>query len=773
MHAFKRIVRSKVHWFTVLLLGLAVGTSTTLAMFASAAFLQPLPYDSDEQLVIVENPRGAALSLEQVRDWSTAGALRDFAAYRLQPGMVLAGEVPERLQLAVVTERLFEVLGVRPLLGESFRATDGHQVIVLSHACWVSCFNRAPDIVGRPVSLSGTQYLVKGVMPEAVDFPHLLYPKWERFDGWIPLREDAERGVDRLRVVGRLRSDVTLSEVSGQLAAVQKGTEERIPMVVSLRDAAFGTLKLPLTILGLTFGFTWCLAGLSAGALQFAARERRLRDVAVQSALGASRARLVLQAWSEAVVVGIAIVIAASVCFWLSLRVTAVVWPPDLSTVPPVQVDFKASLILLTLCCLSVFLCYLPSLVVVTTRTPSLLVLRGGGTSQVQYTSVSSTRVRAALVAAQISLAVGLLGLAITLGSAFFSHLRGERGFDSDRVIVARVSVPLDAMRRGASALAFEELLEAASEAPGVRSAALSSGLPVIRSDSSRFGRARDRKTEPLWPARLQAVSDDYFGTLGIGVMAGRTFHSGDDRGTQPVAILDTEAARLLGPNALGSQISLPTEAAPFTVIGIVRPVRHLGRAEPDRPHLYLSHRQMPLPSAMLLVKQTVGADVAAGAVKRVLADLFPTSTPGSIATLESLIQREIAPERFGFTLLSICGLLALLVSASSVTALIAFQVANGRFELAIRSCLGASPAQAMESIVRPSVGAVSAGILLGLFGFYWGSALLHGIFPNAVAVTFWPVLVAAAVVCVSSVLGMAIPLRRAAVAEPAILLRS
>ena len=216
----RRLIRSYDNAFVALLLSVSVGVLGTLIAHADAAAFRALPYRDSRALFLMEGPARAGVSLTDVERWTATGLFSDLAAYRVQPNMVLTGTGgSQRLQIAAATDTFFTALGASALLGRGFGPGDGPHVIVLTHEAWSELFAGAADVVGRPVTLSGTTYVVIGVMPRGADFPQVLNPRWTRFDGWIPLDGTRDRSAARLRAIVRLQPGATPDRAMTQLTA--------------------------------------------------------------------------------------------------------------------------------------------------------------------------------------------------------------------------------------------------------------------------------------------------------------------------------------------------------------------------------------------------------------------------------------------------------------------------------------------------------------------------------------------------------------------------
>jgi len=766
----RRLIRSYDNAFVALLLSVSVGVLGTLIAHADAAAFRALPYRDSRALFLMEGPARAGVSLTDVERWTATGLFSDLAAYRVQPNMVLTGTGgSQRLQIAAATDTFFTALGASALLGRGFGPGDGPHVIVLTHEAWSELFAGAADVVGRPVTLSGTTYVVIGVMPRGADFPQVLNPRWTRFDGWIPLDGTRDRSAARLRAIVRLQPGATPDRAMTQLTA-DGGSEAGRPVITPLRTAAFGPLALPLGILATACLFTLVLACLSIAALKYAAADARRREAAVCVALGATLRRRLTDTLTEIAVLSLAIAPMAMGVFWIALTLLTAYWPADLPRVGGVALDLRYATLLWATGAAAVFVsCGLPILSVQGPGALQALASDAKGTTG--RSGRVSRRVRAALVAGQIGIAVCAIALAGSLAWTLGRLLAGDRGFDSSAVTTARLTLPSRIAGADAMSASFDRLLQDLDASPVVGGAALSTGVPGIRTDGTTVRAAAGASAIDMG---VQAVSDDYYTVLRIPLVSGRTFDARDTIGAAPAVVIDTAAARRLGAaGSIGARVLVGSErsAQEYTVIGVVQAVKHAGAGESERPHVYVALRQTPLPSVLLIARPAGKGPAPSTEVATAVRRWLPDAPAPVMQTLDDLIAAETAHERFGLFVLSACAVLALAVSLSSVSAFLAYQLLLRRREMAIRLSLGATPKQALDVLLGPLSAAVGTGALAGTAAFFLGAQVLAATF-RVPSPTVWAPLASSLMVIVCAALTMVLPARTFLRSEPARLLR-
>lgn len=796
--AVRRLLRAPGFTAVALVtLALGIGANTAIFSVVDAVLLRPLPYPAPDRLVMVwqdysraGGPATEWFSPGNFYDWreqsSTLAGMAAFSDY--SPTLVADGEA-ERLGGAVVTHGFFRVLGVEPVLGRVFTAeedTPGNDdVALLSYGFWQSRFGGQPEVVGRTVSLSGRPTTIIGVLPQAFEFP-LLGP----VDVWQPLGIDlanATRGSVFLRVVGRLAPGATLDEALADLGTVAARLEEAYPAanqgvgahVTALHEQLVGNMRLGLVALLGAVGLVLLIACVNLANLLLVRSAARRRDRAIRTALGAGPGRLAADTLLESLLISVVggalgLIVAA----WLIDVLVSLAPIPLPGAFMPVLdggvLVFAMALAVVT----GIVVGVVPALHGLRGQVVAALKEGGAGTGLGR----GGLRARSSLVAGQVALAFALLvGAGLLLRS--FSALQSvDPGFEPEGVLTFGVGVPASDYPEPAQVAGFYAgFLERVRSLPGAASAGMVSYVPMSGSDTDvSFVIEGEAPPEPgqgkaIW---YRQVDPEYFRTMRIPVLAGRTFTAADDAGP-PVAVLGEAAARRYfpGQSAVGERIkpgSDPASEGPWwTIIGVVGSVRHSGLDADPKMEMYIPHAVAPR-RAMTIVVRTAADDPLAlvPSFRAELGAMDPNLAISGTRTAEALIAGSVALPRFLTTSLVSFGVLALVLAGLGIYGVIAYTVSQRTREMGIRLALGAHRKDVVRLVMKQGSIFLGAGLAVGL-----GTALLLGqvirglLFQvppqDAVTLVAVPILLAGV-----AFLATYIPARRATRVDPVVALR-
>jgi putative ABC transport system permease protein len=777
-------------------LALGIGANGAIFSVVHAVLLRPLPFEEADRLVLVsqtwKGEKAGVYSPQNFLDVEKdARSFESLAAYDTT-GVTLTGRgEPGRIEGVDVSTSFFDLLRVRPAYGRFFVAGEnetGHtKVAVLGDRLWRQRFGADPAIVGQTVQLDRDRYTVVGVAPAGFSFP-------QGSDVWRPLEYDTRfrsnsRGAWYLGVIGRLRPGVSVAQAREEVATIHARLAKAYPdadegvggTVVSLHESLVGESRRALLVLLGAVGLVLLIACVNVANLLLARMAARETELAVRTAMGAGRARLMRQLLTEsltlAVLGGAAGILLAS----FSLDALLALQPAGMPRMGEVRVDravvaFAAVLSLATGLLFGAF----PALQML--RRPTAQSLREGGRGML---SGRGHRLRSGLVVGQMALAMMLLAGSGLLLRSFDQLRRVDPGFRADKVLTFRISLPDSAYGEETQRAAFyATLLDRLAALPGVRTAGGIMGIPL---GGIRFNLSFEVKGRPpLPPARqpsmeIRPVTPDYFQAMGIPVLRGRAFNRGDGADTPQVAVITESAARKYfpGEDPIGKFITLGWgrgEGKPKVggeVVGIVGDVKDRSLAGEKQPEMFVTYAQMPVDMMDVVLRTSISARALLPAAEKVVHSLDPELPIARAATLEEVVARSISEPRFYMVLLGAFAAMAVFLAALGIFGVLSYAVVQRSREIGIRVALGAHPSDVLRMVMGQAARLAGIGVLAGLAGAVLLSraiaSLLFELSPTD-PVTLGSM---AAVLAAVALLASYLPARRATHVDPLVALRS
>jgi len=792
-----RQLRKNPGFTAVAVLTLALGIGGTTAIFSAvyAVVLRPFPLFETERLHVVGETFQGMISSMSAGNYTDANAgvtafdglaAEQFASFNLSDGVT-----PERVIGGKVTANYFDVLGMRPLAGRSFAPDEdrpGREVVaILSHKLWVRRFGAQP-IIGRSIRMNGRDHTIVGVMPAAFD----LASNDEEL--WTPIAFTPERQAMHdehyLTVYGRLKHGVSREQALQQLEAVAARLRHDIPRdaaelrysMDSFRDQFVGSYRSRLLILLGAVGVVLLIACGNVANLLLARGAARGREMAVRTALGAGRMRIVRQLLTESVVLALAAAGAGLLLAnWFITGVVAAS-PPGVPRLDQARIDPVALAFAVAIGLASSVVCGLA---------PALRLARGDVQSGLREGGRGSTRggfrdrLRAGLIVAEVALSLVLLvGAGLLIRSALALQ-RVNPGFDPHGVLSARVALPQtsygDPARAGET---FRHLADEVAALPGVTHAAVTSFAamgPGGGSNGLMPEDAGDFDMKKLIQSQLRMVTPDFFATMRIRIVKGRGFDAGDRRGGQKVMIVsETLAARAFGGrNPIGKRMGCCESGADGkqdykVIVGVAADVRSRGPATPPRPEFYLPLTQVPdaawdwIGRTMYIVARTEGNPHAlTPGVRAAVGRIDPELPLFDVREMEQRLAGALATARFNTLLLSLLGAIGLLLAASGIYGVIAYFVSQRTQEIGVRIALGATAAGVVRLVLGEALQPVALGAALGVVSAIAATRVLASQLFDVSPTD--PLTIAAVVVMLVGVALVAsvIPARRAAAIDP------
>jgi predicted permease len=805
-----RTMRKSPGFAVVAILTLALGIGANSAIFSvvNGVVLKPLSYAAPEQLVSLSTQFPqlgfdrfwfSPPELLEYGEWNRT--MTSLGAYRTGQATVGGYERPVRVTSAVATAGLFETLGVSPVQGRAYSAEEdlpnAAPVAVLSYELWQSAFGGAADVVGRTAVVNGLEREIVGVMPAGFDIDEA------GVEVWLPAQLDPAqrtggfRGSHYLNVVGRLRSGATVEQARSELDQLllrwstefaqthAPDTLNHRVVVNSMQAELIGPLRTALFLLLGAVGFVLLIACANVANLQLARAESRQTEIAVRSALGAGRGRLIRQFLTESLSYGL---VGGAVGLGLAavgVRVLLATSPQSVPRADEIGVDATVLLFTLGVSLLTGLLFGLAPLLNLTNRTRNA-ALREGGTRTTA--GQARQRLRRLLVVSEMALAVILaVGSALMLRS-FAALQRVDAGFDAERVLTFGVFLPQSAYPDVEDQVGFHQRLAARVGAlPGVELAASMSGLPprrsVLANDMVFEGYEFVPNTGMPVPNadHWQYVTSDYLAVMRIPLVAGRGFTLADDAGAAPVALINETLAQLFypGQDPIGRRLRPTARTTPpwFTIVGVVKDVKQSGIEQPAGSEVYFHYPQaasiIGVPRSMNVVVRTAGSPTAMlPAVRNAMRELDPQVPLADPRALEDVVYGSIARPRFITLLLGIFAAVALSLAAVGTYGVMSYAVTQRRLEIGVRMALGAESRGVLALILGQGLAVAGVGLALGVVGSFalsrLMSTMLYEIQPTDV-VSF---LTAPAVLAAVAALACWLPARRAARLDPARVLR-
>jgi putative ABC transport system permease protein len=783
----------------ILTLALGIGANTAIFSMVNALLLHPYDFRDLDQLVRVWEYRGVDAGIDErvlapadaAQFADTSQVFSAFSTYRCRDFNLTTNDAAQPARGCSVSAKFFDVLGVHPMFGRSFSPEDDQPgagpVVILSHGFWQGRLGSAPSVLGSAIQINGRSYTVIGVMP-----PHFDYPVPMEF--WMPLALTPEERADRsdlsLEALARLRPGVPVSQAQATLEGLARRLEQEYPVtnanravsVLQLRRELY-SFTLPLFLLLQAAALlVLLLAVANLVNVYFARMVSRQKELAMRLALGAARGRLAQLLICESLLLSvIAALVAVAASFW-SVRALRSSISPDWTMWVPgwdaIRVDTKV-------------LAFTVLIAVVAGITFGLCSVYHAGKMQLNQTlkeggpgnmSRATSRVRSALVVAQVMFALTLLVSAGLMIQGFTRLADIYKGFEPSGVLRAEIALPEKKYPSDSQVVNFQqELLREVAELPGVIAGAMNSNSPASNVDNASTlftieGSAGQKASETP-SADVEITSPNYFQVLHIALLSGRAFTDGDAASAPGVAVISESMAKRYWPEgaALGRRFKLgaPDSDKPWlTVIGIVRDVRQNWWNPPARPVIYQSILQSPERGMNVLLRANSNPQNYAAPLREIVRRLDPEVAVNELTTLEREVADSIAIVRIMGMLMGIFGAVALALSAIGVYGVLAESVAQRRREFGIRLALGARPADILRQVVWHSLKLTSIGLAIALpLSLLISRAVSHYVFGLVTMSLAVPLLFAGILMAVA-VIAAYLPASRAMHVDPIVTLR-
>lgn len=801
--ALRRLARSPgFALIAVLTLGIGIGANTAIFSVVRAVLLEPPPYEDPDQLVMVwQKWRGTDetwVSGPEVLDFRDGvSSFADVGAYSTGSGNLTEGDAPERIALAQVSANVFDLLGVEMAAGRGFTVDEDvigeDDVAVLTYGLWQRRFGGDRSIVGEDIRLNGAVRTVVGVLGPGVRLP-FDYETDRPAELWLPLTltpdNAGSRGSHGLYGVARLVPGATVERANEELGAVARrwvdeglahAEAQLAPFSVPVMEHVLRDVRPALYVLLGAVAFVLLIACANVANLLLARSDSRLREVALRTSLGAGRTRILGQLMTESLALALMGGLVGTGIAWAGVQLLVALDPASVPRLEDVRLDGTVFSFAVTIAIATGLLFgIVPALQL---ARPNLAGVLKEGTRSMTA-GRSRHQFRQLLVAAEVALSVMLVIGAGLMVRSFAELRRIDVGFESENILTARLSLaPNEYPDQAGIADFYSRLIDRVEGLPGVRSVGAARLLPLTSTMGDWSIQIEGRPMQPGdnphgdW----QVVTPGYFTTMGLDLVEGRFIERTDRGDALPVVVVnETMAAEYWpGESAVGKRFRMGGPDAPwFTIVGVVRDVRHASVTEEPRTEMYHPHDQFRLaagftPAAMTLVVGTSGDPLSLVAPLRAeLRAMDPNVPLADIASMEQVTSRALSEPRFITLLLGVFATAALALAAIGIYGVISYGVTQRTHEIGIRMALGADRRRVVRMILGTGAGAVIGGVAVGVVGSVFMTnvmeRMLYGV-SRLDAVTFVAVPV---ILTAVAVLASLVPARRAAGVDPLVALR-
>ena len=725
----------------VLTLALGIGANSAIFTVVNAVLLQPLPYPAPDRLMMLwtYNPRQGydkdVNAYPNFDDWRRLSAsFEGMSAYFGSTFALTQAGDPAQIEGAIVTPGFFETLGVTPVLGRTFDGREvsagGARVAILSHGLWQTRFGGDPAIVGRTVILNSVSHEVLGVMPASFAHPQtaLVWTPLSPSERLAPVMQS--RSSYWLEVIGRLKPGIDRRLAQSEMDTIAAALETQYPeanagigvRLVPMHEEIVGDVRQPLLILFVTAGLVLLIACANVANLLLARAASRQRELAIRTALGAGRRRLIAQLLTESLVLASLGGVAGLLLAAWGIQAMLALAPSNLPRLTDVRVDSFAVLYT-SLASLITGLVFgaTPALQSAAATAGEFLNERGRTESH----GARGRRLRASVAIAEVAVALVLLIGAGLLVRSFVAMHNVDLGFDARGILAVRVELPRARYANDAQVAAFfDDLVARLRALPGVQSVGL--GSSVVRAPQSStlsvYGQAPPDPSVRTPSVPYDSVTPEFFTTLKIPLRRGRLFTSTDGPAAQPVVVVNESLARRFFPDddAIGKRVTyddpVDAQARWLTIVGIVGDTRRGGVDRDPRAELYYPLTQLPDRSLYALVRTSGDPLSLARAAQAQVWSIDPNQPTASIRSVEVILADAQANRRFTTLLLGLFSIVALALATMGIYGVIAYSTSQRVQEIGIRMALGASRRDVLTSVLKEAV-------IIGVFGLALGIA--------------------------------------------------
>jgi putative ABC transport system permease protein len=785
----------------VLTLALGIGATTAIFSVVNAVLLRPLPYKDPDRLMMVRETKLPEIPESQISaatfiDWQEQNTVFEQLEAIFVSDVNLTGETnPEWLHGMCVTSGFFSMLGTPPQIGRDFLSDEqsrGHSnVAIISYALWQRQFGGNPDILNQTITLDDRSFTVVGVMPANSGGLHFRDP-----DVWMPLALTAEqvqkRDVRTLFPLGRVKPGVTLERAHTEMSLIADRLARQYPdsnggwdvRITPLLEYAVSGMKPALLLMLGAVAFVLLITCTNVANLLLARAAARQKEIAVRSALGAGRWRIVRQLLTESVMLSLAGgIMGSALAIWGMEILLALVPDWYKPRVLDVSLDGRVLFFTIAITVLTgISFGLVPALQASNPNLNEMLKDAGRGSTEGRRQQL----VRNTLVVLEVAMSLVLLVGAGLMIKSFILLQKVDPGFDPNHALTVSLSLPENKYPdKNRQAAFYEQLIERVSTLPGVQAAGASSSVPFSYAHFGVLGGSFKFEGEPPYQpghepgAVYFSVSPDYFKAMGIALLRGRVFTAQDRKGAPPVAIINATMARQFFPeeHPIGKRIhiSVGVTNGPEVyreIIGVVRDVKHSLDQETPWPQIYEPCAQQPFPFMTLVVRTAGDPSGLNEAIREEVLTLDKEQPIFSMTTLGRLVSTSTEQQQFSVLLFGVFAAVAVVLAAVGLYGVMSYGVSQRTHEIGIRMALGAQREHVLGLIMRQGIKLTLSGIAFGLLAAWMVTRLLTALL-YGVSVTDPLTFVGVSLLLISvALLACYVPARRATMVDPMIALR-
>jgi putative ABC transport system permease protein len=808
-YGIRMLIKSPGFTFVaVLVLALGIGANSAIFSVVNAVLLRPLPYEHPERLALVWETNDKIqigfdllpVSAGSFTDWRNQS--QSFDDLSLVDGAnfnITGSGAPEQISGARVSSSFFKLLGVTPAAGRVFTEDEdragANRAVIISHSLWQSRWAGDPEIIGKTLALDGASYTIIGVMPKGFNYPKATdLPSYfqlpPRSELWTPMalssQQMTNRGNHNYGVIGRLKPETTIKQAQAEMTAIAENIAQQYPQlsgwgakVVSLEEQSVGDIRLILLVLLGAVAFVLLIACANVANLLLARASSRQKEIAIRSALGASRMQIIRQLLTESMLLavaggGIGILMAV----W-GIDALLALSPGNLPRLDEVKVDgaaigFTFAVSLVT----GLIFGLAPAAQVSKTNLSEFLKEGARGSTG----GARANRVRSLLVVSEIALSLVLLIGAGLMIRSFARLMNVNPGFNPQNVFTMQIFLPQSKYSEGRDRAAFfKQVINRVEAIPGVETAGAITHLPLSgMEESGNFsieGRPSEDPSGGFATVDIRAISSNYFRSMGIPILIGRDFAQQDNEQSVPVAIIsESMAARYFaGEDPIGKRIkrgSANSDQAWAEIVGIAADVKHSALEKQSRPHLYFLYLQNPFSYMTIVARSSSSAENLSAAASKAVWDTDKDQPVANIKTMERYLSEAVASRRFNMSLLGVFAGVALILAAVGIYGVMSYSIAQRTHEIGIRIALGAARRDVLRLVVGHAMTLAAAGVCIGLAASFALTRVMSSLLFEVTAtdpVTFAAIPLMLAGVALAACL---IPARRAMRVDPIVALR-
>ena len=776
--------------FAILIVGLGVGASCTVFSVVNTLVLRPLPFRDPGRLVWIANHQDETNDMSgktsqsdylvdmRARNQSYEDLAAYFAFYGLGDAKMIGDGQPERLTSVPVTQNFFPLLGVQPQIGRQFNAEEckqnGPRVTMLTDGLWRRKFAADPNIVGRALSFDGGPITVVGVLPATFDFSTVFTPgsRVDMFEP-LPLSPEMNREGNTIAIIGRLKPGVSVEQARAETTVLGKLLQQEHkdrndfePKVSGLAQHVSGQLRPTLLVLACAVGVVMLIVCANLSNLLLARGAGRKKEIAIRTAMGAGRGRLIGQMLTESLVLSCCGAAVGLLLAFVGTRALAHLTSVSIPLLSDVRIDGSVlGFTLVAALATGLLFGLVPALQVQDLKLHDTLKDSNRGSSQGR----GHAWIRGALVVSEIGLACVLLVGAGLLIRSFLRVLDVNMGFRPERAAALRIDPNSSYKTQESQNAYYTEALHRVMDIPGVEGAGLSDSLPLGHNRSWGVAAKGVQYTPQNYPNGFpRIISDGYFHAMGIPLKAGRDFTERDTKGALNVIIINETLAKNLFPGEDPIGKIVRADNPERTVVGVVGDVHHMALEEGSGNEFYIPMRQtQDYGTVDLVVRTSMPTAELASRLREALQPIEPNLPTANMRTLQTMVDHAVSPRRFVVWLLGGFAGFALVLASLGIYAVISYSVSQRTQEIGIRMALGASAEALQRSILLQTLGLAAIGMVVGVVASWVLARTLRGLLFGVTSSD--PVTFAGMLVILTGVAALAgyLPARRASRIDP------